>query len=109
MDEISPWTRPYQITEQAVTDALGGIPEYKMRCSNLARAAIRNSIDDWRQRTECANVSLIFCVICKIFLTAFDPSAWQDYKVVEFVSPPFAFRQHLKPGWEVVEDDPAGL
>jgi nitrogen fixation protein NifU and related proteins len=40
----------YSITEQAVADALGGIPEYKMRCSNLAPAAIRQAIDDWRQR-----------------------------------------------------------
>ena len=39
----------YQITEQAVAEALGGIPEYKMRCSNLAPAAIRNAIDDWRR------------------------------------------------------------
>ena len=34
----------YAITEQAVAEALGGIPEYKMRCSNLAPAAIRNAI-----------------------------------------------------------------
>jgi nitrogen fixation NifU-like protein len=38
----------YAITEQSVAEALGGIPEYKMRCSNLAPAAIRNAIDDWR-------------------------------------------------------------
>jgi nitrogen fixation NifU-like protein len=42
----------YAITEQAVAEALGGIPEYKMRCSNLAPAAIRNAIDDWRTRAE---------------------------------------------------------
>jgi nitrogen fixation NifU-like protein len=40
----------YAITEQAVADALGGIPEYKMRCSNLAPAAIRDAIDAWRSR-----------------------------------------------------------
>jgi nitrogen fixation NifU-like protein len=45
-----PVDEAYQITEQAVAEALGGIPEYKMRCSNLAPAAIRNAIDDWRQR-----------------------------------------------------------
>jgi len=39
-----------QISEQAVADALGGIPEYKMRCSNLAPEAIRKAIDDWRSR-----------------------------------------------------------
>jgi nitrogen fixation protein NifU and related proteins len=40
----------YAITEQAVAEALGGIPEYKMRCSNLAPGAIREAIDDWRSR-----------------------------------------------------------
>jgi nitrogen fixation protein NifU and related proteins len=40
----------YRITEQSVAEALGGIPEYKMRCSNLAPAAIRQAIDDWRGR-----------------------------------------------------------
>ena len=36
------------ISEQQVADALGGIPEYKMRCSNLAPEAIRRAIDDWK-------------------------------------------------------------
>jgi nitrogen fixation protein NifU and related proteins len=40
----------YAINEASVAEALGGIPEYKMRCSNLAPAAIRNAIDDWRSR-----------------------------------------------------------
>lgn len=39
------------ITEQAVAEALGGIPEYKMRCSNLAPAAIRQAIADWRKKS----------------------------------------------------------
>jgi nitrogen fixation protein NifU and related proteins len=39
-----------QISEQAVADALGGIPEHKMRCSNLAPEAIRKAIEDWRLR-----------------------------------------------------------
>jgi nitrogen fixation NifU-like protein len=39
----------YAITEQAVADALGGIPEYKMRCSNLAPAAVRQAIEDWQR------------------------------------------------------------
>jgi len=42
----------YQISEQVVAAALGGIPEYKMRCSNLAPEAIRRAIDDWRERGE---------------------------------------------------------
>ncbi|MGB7189067.1 MAG: iron-sulfur cluster assembly scaffold protein [Acidobacteriaceae bacterium] len=44
-----PVAEAYGITEQAVADALGGIPEYKMRCSNLAPAAIRQAIDEWRR------------------------------------------------------------
>lgn len=39
-----------RISEQAVADALGGIPEYKMTCSNLAPEAIRRAIADWRSR-----------------------------------------------------------
>ena len=38
-----------QLKEQDVADALDGIPEYKMRCSNLAPEAIRKAIEDWRQ------------------------------------------------------------
>jgi nitrogen fixation NifU-like protein len=38
-----------QLKEQEVADALDGIPEYKMRCSNLAPEAIRKAIEDWRQ------------------------------------------------------------
>jgi nitrogen fixation protein NifU and related proteins len=45
-----PVDEAYAITEQSVAEALGGIPEYKMRCSNLAPAAIREAIDDWRSR-----------------------------------------------------------
>ena len=43
-----PVREAYEITKQAVADALGGIPEYKMQCSNLAPEAIRKAIDDWR-------------------------------------------------------------
>lgn len=39
----------YAITEEAVADALGGIPEYKMRCSNLAPTAIRQAIEEWQR------------------------------------------------------------
>jgi nitrogen fixation NifU-like protein len=47
-----PVDQAYAITEQAVAEALGGIPEYKMRCSNLAPTAIRNAIDDWRKTKD---------------------------------------------------------
>jgi nitrogen fixation protein NifU and related proteins len=45
----------YAVTEQTVADALGGIPEYKMRCSNLAPAAIRNALDRWKAETQPAD------------------------------------------------------
>ena len=48
MIQGKPVEEAYALTEQSVADALGGIPEYKMRCSNLAPAAIRQAIDDWR-------------------------------------------------------------
>ena len=44
-----------QISEKAVADALGGIPEYKMRCSNLAPEAIRKAIEDWKSRDSQHN------------------------------------------------------
>jgi nitrogen fixation NifU-like protein len=46
-----PVEQAYQITEQGVAEALGGIPEHKMRCSNLAPEAIRKAIEDWRKRS----------------------------------------------------------
>lgn len=38
-----------QITKKVVADALGGIPEYKMQCSNLAPDAIRKAIEEWKK------------------------------------------------------------
>jgi nitrogen fixation NifU-like protein len=40
----------YQITREGVAEALGGIPDYKMLCSNLAPEAIQKAIEDWRKR-----------------------------------------------------------
>ena len=42
----------HELTKQSVAESLGGIPEYKMLCSNLAPEAIRMAIDDWRSRQE---------------------------------------------------------
>ena len=39
-----------KISKQSVADALGGIPEYKMVCSNLAPDAIRKALEDWRKK-----------------------------------------------------------
>ena len=47
-----PVEQAFQLKEQDVADALGGIPEYKMRCSNLAPAAIRGAIEDWRKKDQ---------------------------------------------------------
>lgn len=40
----------YKISQKEVAEALGGIPEYKLLCSNLAPDAIKKAIDDWRAR-----------------------------------------------------------
>jgi nitrogen fixation NifU-like protein len=45
----------YEISKQGVADSLGGIPEYKMLCSNLAPDAIRMAIDDWRHRQRSSH------------------------------------------------------
>jgi nitrogen fixation protein NifU and related proteins len=42
----------YALTKEDVAVALGGIPEYKMLCSNLSPDAIRQAIDDWRSRVQ---------------------------------------------------------
>ena len=47
-----PVEEAYALTEQQVAQALGGIPEYKMRCSNLAPLAIRQAIDQWRNSPD---------------------------------------------------------
>jgi nitrogen fixation NifU-like protein len=41
-----------QISKQGVADALGGIPEYKMMCSNLAPDAIRKALEGWQQKQQ---------------------------------------------------------
>jgi nitrogen fixation NifU-like protein len=43
-----------RLSEQEVAEALGGIPQFKMRCSNLAPEAIRQAIADWRSRSSGA-------------------------------------------------------
>jgi len=42
----------YALTKEDVAVALGGIPAYKMLCSNLSPDAIRQAIDDWRNRVR---------------------------------------------------------
>lgn len=38
------------LTNQAVADALGGLPPVKMHCSMLAEEAIKAAIEDYRKR-----------------------------------------------------------
>ena len=45
----------YAISKAAVAEALGGISDFKMLCSNLAPEAIRNAIDNWRKRYGIAS------------------------------------------------------
>jgi nitrogen fixation NifU-like protein len=41
-----------QLTRDQVAEALGGLPEKKMACSNLAPDAIRAAIEDYRSRMD---------------------------------------------------------
>jgi len=40
----------YQITNQQVADELGGLPQVKMHCSNLAADAIKKAIENYRNK-----------------------------------------------------------
>ena len=39
--------KPLEISNQAVADALGGLPPVKMHCSNLAADALHEAIKDY--------------------------------------------------------------
>jgi len=45
-----PVEEAYALSKENVAAALGGMPDYKMLCSNLSPDAIRLAIDDWRAR-----------------------------------------------------------
>jgi len=40
----------WEITEEVIEDALGGLPEEKRHCSNLGAAALRVALMDWATR-----------------------------------------------------------
>lgn len=41
-----------RLTQEDITDALGGLPEDKVHCSNLPPSAIRAAIEDYRSRAD---------------------------------------------------------
>ena len=42
----------YQITEENITDAMGGLPDQKLHCSLLGPEALKKAIDNYRQNEE---------------------------------------------------------
>ena len=46
-----PVSEAMKLTNQAVAEALDGLPAYKMHCSVLAEEAIRSALEDYRRRT----------------------------------------------------------
>ena len=45
-----PVAEALKLTNQAVVEALDGLPDYKMHCSVLAEEAIRSALDDYYQK-----------------------------------------------------------
>ena len=43
------------LTNKAVTEALGGLPAHKIHCSVLAEEAIQSALEDYRRRQESAD------------------------------------------------------
>ena len=47
-----PLSEAMQLTNKAVTEALGGLPAHKLHCSVLAEEAIQSALEDYRRRQE---------------------------------------------------------
>ena len=45
-----PVSEAMKLTNQAVTEALDGLPAYKLHCSVLAEEAIKSALDDYHSR-----------------------------------------------------------
>ena len=46
-----PLSKVWQLTNEAVAEALDGLPAYKMHCSVLAEEAIKLALEDYEKRT----------------------------------------------------------
>ena len=46
-----PLSEVKKLTNQAVAEALDGLPDYKMHCSVLAEEAIQSALEDYQKRT----------------------------------------------------------
>jgi nitrogen fixation NifU-like protein len=46
------------LTNDAVAEALGGLPKVKMHCSVLAEQAVRNAVDDYLKKTTGKGLDL---------------------------------------------------
>jgi nitrogen fixation NifU-like protein len=47
-----PLSEAMNLTNKAVTEALDGLPAYKLHCSVLAEEAIQSALEDYRRRQE---------------------------------------------------------
>ena len=47
-----PVSEAMRLTNQAVAEALDGLPAYKMHCSGLAEEAIQAALNDWNSRKK---------------------------------------------------------
>ena len=50
-----PVSEAMTLTNQAVAEALDGLPAYKMHCSVLAQEAIQSALEDYQRRKEEKN------------------------------------------------------
>ena len=49
-----PVSEAMKLTNQAVAEALDGLPAHKIHCSVLAEEAIKSALEDYRKRQEAA-------------------------------------------------------
>ena len=47
-----PLSEVRKLTNKAVTEALDGLPDYKIHCSVLAEEAIQSALEDYEKRTK---------------------------------------------------------